>query len=360
MLNSRINKMKASRIILMVLTIVLGNSCGGSHNNKLEYVEPVFEEELNANSKVLNNSFLFGYGSIKAVDTLIIYSGASDVSDKNFHLFSKKTGKYLSSFGNIGRSKGEISLPSAGFTIDKERGEIYVFDSNLRKTVSYSLDKVLSGDNDYAKDIELPGIVNNVSSSQFLYLKGAFLAGYSRSGRFLVCSEKDSVTCSDFYPSLDEPEQYKKVEKSYFFYLGCMSAKPDGKMFVHATRSGCVMEIWKNNGTSISPYVIKGFFKPDYVSLNRDMNYPTIRPNADAPYGISSLSCSNQYIYATYNESPTKWTNKIAVFDWKGNPQRVYVVNDRIMSFDVDNDNAIYALTIKDGENIELITIPLK
>jgi hypothetical protein len=47
------------------------------------------------------------------------------------------------------------------------------------------------------------------------------------------------------------------------------------------------------------------------------------------------------------------------VFDWEGEPQKVYIAKDDIMAFDVDNDNAIYALVKKSNESIELITIPL-
>lgn len=344
---------------IKILTILFVFFCHSCRNNNctLEYVEPSFEKELEINVDVLNNDFLFNIGSIKVVDTLIIFSGATDVSDKAFHIFSKNTGKYLTSFGNIGRAKGELTQLSAGFSIDKERRIMYVFDTNQGKTITYSLDKVLSGNPDYAKEIHLPDIVTNVSSTRFFYLKNSFLVGYPYCGRFLVCSETDSITSNDFYPTLDEPEQYKQVEHRYFFRLGCMSVKPDGDMFVHATRGGCILEVWKYDGKTLSPYIIKGFFKPNYLSTNRDMNYPTVRINTDDPYGISALSCSNQYIYAIYDNNPGGWSKKIAVFDWKGNPQKIYVTNHNLMTIDVDNDNAIYALAIDEDGNIELVSI---
>lgn len=347
-------------ISLGIITLIFCNSCKGNKNNELEYAEPVFEEEINTNIKVLNNSFLFNFGYIGVVDTIIIYSGRTDVSDKSFHLFSKNNGKYLISFGNIGRAKGEKSQPGGGFSIDKEKKIVYVFDNALGKAISYSLDKVMSGDMDYAKDIYLPDIVNNVASHQFLYLKKSFLVGYSRSARFLISTERDSITCSNFYPSLSEPEPYKKVERQYYWSLGCMAAKPDGDMFVHATRNGCILEIWKNNGNSISPYIIKGFFKPNYQSEARDMNFPRVLPNMDDPYGISVLSCTNQFIYAKYNNLPSKSSNKIAVFDWKGNPKKIYIANRDINTFYVDNDKVAYGLANNDNDNIELITIQLK
>lgn len=344
------------RIIILVLIFFFSISCRNA-NGTLEYVEPGFEKESIVNVKVMNNHFMFNIGSIKVVDTLIIYSGATDVSDKAFHIFSNNTGKYLTNFGNIGRAKGELTQLSAGFSIDKERRIMYVFDTNQGKTITYSLDKVLSGNPDYAKEIHLPDIVTNVSSTRFFYLKNSFLVGYPYCGRFLVCSETDSITSNDFYPTLDEPEPYKIVEHRYFFQWGCMSVKPDGDMFVHATRGGCIMEIWKYDGNTISPYIIKGFFKPNYLSYNRDMNYPSVRINSDDPYGISALACSNQYIYAIYDNIPNSWSNKIAIFDWNGCPQKLYVTNHKFMSIDVDDNNDIYALAIDDDGNIELVSI---
>lgn len=350
--------MKIKFICIIVVSIFFCDSCKNI-NTKLEYEEPVFEDETNVDVNIINNKFLFNQGKILVVDSLIIYGGLTDVSDKAFHIFSKNTGEYLLSFGNIGRSKGEISGPRS-FSLDKERKLLYLYDVNLGKAVSYSLEKVLNGDNDYAKELKLPEIMNNIVSQHFFYLKNSFLGCYSNSGRFLVCSENDSITCNDFYPTLDEPKQYKKVEHQYFFYLGCMSVKPDGDMFVHATRNGCIMEIWKNEGTIISPYIVKGFYKPNYISSNRDLNYPQVLPNMDDPHGISLLSCTNKYIYALFNNVPTVSSNKIAVFDWKGNPKIIYETNRIFYSFDADNDNSIYALARNEKGNIELIVVPLK
>ena len=219
---------------------------------------------------------------------------------------------------------------------------------------------MLVGETDYAKDMNLPGIVNNITSNHFFYLKNSFLAGYSRAGRFLVCTEEDSITISDFYPSLDEPEQYKKVEHRYYLFLGCMAVKPDGNMFVHATRTGCIFEIWKYRGKNLSPYVIKGFFRPNYLSSDRDKDYPNVLPNEKDAYGISVLSCTNKYIYAEYNNIPGFSSNKIAVFDWEGEPQKLYSVNKEIYTFYVDDDTTAYGLAMNDNNDIELITIPLK
>lgn len=350
-------RMKSNIEIFTLLSLLLiNNSCS---NTKQEYREPVFEKSIITNNNVLNKNFVFEMGTMEVVDTLIIYSGRTTISDKAFHLFSKNTGAYLSSFGNIGRGYGEITK-SLGFSVDKLKRKMFVFDSGLDKTVSYSLDKVLAGEIDYAKEIKLPKIVTNVSSFKFFYLNNSFLATESYSGRFLICSESDSITSSDYYPLLDEPKKYKKVEHSYYLYTGCMSVKPSGDMFVHATRGGCIMEIWNYDGSSISPLIVKRFFKPNYLSFDRDANYPRVQRNDNDPYGISLLSCTNSYIYARYNNVPSKFTDKIAVFDWEGNPQRIYVVNEKIYSFTIDDDKKAYVLVEnKNDNNIELITFSL-
>ena len=349
--------MKTCRIYLIIASvIVISNSCKNNSKNNLEYIEPAFDEVINMDVKVLNGSFVFSNGQISVVDTLIIYGGMTNISNKAFHLFSKNTGKYITSFGNIGRAKAEISSAYNRFSIDKERRMMYVYDLNRAKVVCFSLDKVLLGDNDYAHDIMLPKIVNKTVSNQFIYLKNSFLVGHTSSGRFLVCSESDSITCNDFYPSLDEPQEFKNVERQYFFYMGCMAARPDGNLFVYATRSGCIMEIWKNHEKTISPYIIKGLFKPEYNSRYREMPAPLVTIKEDAPHGISMLTCSNQHIYAIYNDLPGYISNKIAVFDWNGKPQKIYIVNKDLGGFDVDEDNNIYALALSD-DNIELVTI---
>lgn len=86
-----------------------------------EYAEPDFGKEIKADISTLNTDFLFSYGSLKVIDSLIIYSGVSDISNKTFHVFSKNTGAYITSFGNIGRAQNEVSQPGLEFTLDIER-----------------------------------------------------------------------------------------------------------------------------------------------------------------------------------------------------------------------------------------------
>ena len=323
---------------------------------KPEYAEPDFGKEIKADISTLNTDFLFSYGSLKVIDSLIIYSGVSDISDKTFHVFSKNTGAYITSFGNIGRAQNEVSQPAMGFTLDKERKILYVFDNPQRKTVAFSLEKIIAGANDYAREVKLPSCVANVRSKNFLYLNNSFLAGYTYNDRFLACTENDSITSSNIYPKLDEPSEYKNVEESYFLFTANMAAKPDGCKFVHATSSGCILEIWNFDGKNLKQETVKRFIKPDYEVRDRDMPYPMVIPKSTVP-GIMSVACSDQHIYANYNDVTPEPSGTIAVFDWKGSPKKKYLVGKKILAFDADGDDAVYALVIDADENIELIKI---
>ena len=351
--------MKRSFLSFLVIGVLFINTNCKNNNGELNYEEPCFPQVINLETKNLNDSFLFSSGDVEVVDSLIICSGMVDVSEKAFHLFSKNSGRYITSSGNIGRSRGEISQPWRSFTVDKQQRTIYVFDSPQQKVVSYSLDKVIAGKIDYSKEISLPCLVNNISSHHFKYLRNSFLVGYTLYDRFLVCSETDSITSSNFFPKLHEPEGYLQVEHQYYFYLGCMAVKPDGNMFVHATRGGCVFEIWNNDGTTISPKIIKGFFKPNYNSSYREYKYPMVMANEDDHFGIGALYCTNDYIYANYYNNSSEMPNQIAVFDWKGLPQKMYVTDRSIISFAVE-EQKVYALALNDEtKNIELISFSL-
>lgn len=220
------------------------------------------------------------------------------------------------------------------------------------------MEKIIAGANDYAREIKLPSCVANVRSQNFLYLNNSFLAGYTYNDRFLACTENDSITSSNIYPKLDEPAEYKNVEESYFFFTGNMAAKPDGSKFVHATSSGCILEIWNFDGKTLKQETVKRFIKPDYEVRDRDLPYPTVIPKSNVS-GIMSMACSDQYIYANFKDVTPESLGTIAVFDWKGTPQKRYLVGKRILAFDADGDDAVYAIVKDADENIELIKTPL-
>jgi len=68
---------------LLAIDIAICCSCINTGNKgNLEYNEPTFEKEINTGVKVLNDSFLFNYGCLKVVDSLIVYSGITEPQNR--------------------------------------------------------------------------------------------------------------------------------------------------------------------------------------------------------------------------------------------------------------------------------------
>ena len=97
--------------LYLISTLFIAVSCGGSPSD-LKYVAPEFKEILNRSVTVLNDEFL--YRSIDYVvisDSLLITAFQTPSTSGYFHIFNKYTGKYLKSFGGIGRGPGELTHP---------------------------------------------------------------------------------------------------------------------------------------------------------------------------------------------------------------------------------------------------------
>lgn len=341
----------------MSLIICFLYSCNSNNKNIIKYSAPNFTNELDVNSEILNKDFIFDIGRINLIDTFLICSGKTNINNNSFHIFSTRSGTYLNSFGDIGQGPGEISSAITGFSVDTKNKIVYAYDLGQYKLVSFSINDVLNNDL-YAKDVYFPHQFDDINSHQFLFLKNdEFLVGYSRLNRFVKTSLTDTITTTNTYPKLEEPQNFEKVEHAYFSYLGSMKVKPDGKKFVHATRSGCIMEIFDCSENSIKPLKTKRFFKPVYESKYRNMNFPYVGKSANAVNGIENISCTNEYIYANYNENTGENTfNQIAVFDWDGNPIKLLSFKDKVISVVLEENNHIgYALVWDSEDDVNLI-----
>jgi len=343
--------------IFSVLLIVYFLCYCSSNNDIIKYSAPNFKNELEINSEILNEDFIFDIGRISLMDTFLICSGKTNINNNSFHIFSKHSGIYITSFGNIGQGPGEISSAITEFNVDTKNKIVYAYDLRQYKLVSFSINKVLNN-NSYSKDLILPHQISDINSSHILYLNNnEFLIGYSRLNRFVKTSTNDTIASINIYPILSEPDGFEKVEKSYFSYLGSMAAKPDGGKFVHATRSGCIMEIFDCSDRKIHILNTKGFFKPIYESKYRNENFPYVAKSSDAVNGIENISCTDKYIYANYNGNiGDNAFNQIAVFDWYGNPIKLLSFKDKVISTVFEENNRVgYALVWDCEDDVNLV-----
>lgn len=354
--------MKSKFIFLLFSLYILFIQCKKNADSEDKYIAPVFSETKEIIGKKMNSSFIFDFGRINHLDTMIISSGKTDINDYVFHLFSKTSGKYIKSFGTIGQGPGEITLPISGFSTDIKNNKIYCYDARQHKLVEYFIytnnDEIIVASND---DVFPPQIQNASGERVFSLRENEFLTAYNgsidASYRFIKTSFEDTISTYNQYPRLSEPEEFIRVEYSYFSYFGTIAVKPNGKKFVHATRSGCILEIF-DCSEEIKPLKTKRFFEPSYKPPKRkDTRFPLVQKGDNSINGITNIFCTDKYIYATYSDSRGENNyNQIAVFDWNGDPVKLLLFSDSIISFVVENnDEKGYALVRDSNEDFCLI-----
>ncbi|RNC63796.1 6-bladed beta-propeller [Proteiniphilum sp. X52] len=352
--------------ILCVLFILFFLQCKNQDDSTDAYFPPVFPETQEVVTKRLNDSFIFDTGLINFIDTFIICSGKTDINEHPFHLFSKKSGDHVRSFGQIGQGPGEIILPVSGFSTDRNQNKVFFYDTRQFKLTEYSL---YYTENEIAvntKDYMLPPEIRNVRSEMFFSLgNNEFLSAYNNSYdtsyRFIKTNIDDTISTYNQYPKLNEPEEFVRVEHAYFANLGRFATKTDGKKFAHATQGGCILEIF-DCSDRITLLQTKRFFEPVYIPPKRkDTMYPFVQVDPNSIHGITSIACTDKYIYTIYSDRRGENEyHQIAAFDWYGDPVKLFSFERGIISFVIeDNDKKGYALMRDPDHDVSLVSFDL-
>ena len=344
--------------IISALSIIL--ICISCSRNTDEYNAPVFKETVEVALEVLNDDISFTYGAIDCIDTLLIISNKTTLNKNTFHIFSANSGKYIKSFGSVGRGPGETFFTAPDFSIDYNSRIVYVYDTNLRKLIEYSFNKIVEGDSHFWSETTMPASEkNHILTTKFYSLNnGIFLWS---NNRFAIGNTSTVLSVYNEYPELDEPEEYKKVEHSYFRHLSHMSTSPDKSKFVNATYSGCILETFSIEHNNIKQIAINRFFKPLYTCSNRDANFPYLLPSDDAMGCIMIMRCTDEYIYAIYSDIPKECSYKsIAVFDWNCQPIKLLSFEDKIQyMYVLPGDKAGFALAEREDGTVYLARFEL-
>ncbi len=200
---------------------------------------------------------------------------------------------------------------------------------------------------------------NHILTTKFYSLNnGIFLWS---NNRFVIGNTSKVLSVYTDYPKLDEPDEYKKVEHSYFDYLSYMNVSPDKSKFAHATYSGLILETFSCDSETIKPIAINKFFNPIYQCENKNVNYPRVYPSDKAKGCIRNITCTDQYIYATYSEQQKALVgNTVAVFDWNCQPIKLLSFEDRVQHMYVlSGDKAGFALAEREDGTVYLARFEL-
>ncbi len=350
------NQLLLNRICVLMTCFIVCISCSRSTD---EYNAPIFKETIEVALEVLNDDISFTYGTIDCVDTLLIISNKTTLNKNTFHIFSANSGKYIKSFGSVGRGPGETLFTAPNFSTDYNNSRMYVYDTPLHKLIEYDISKVLNGDVHYASDIKMEEDNGHILTSRFYSLDDRLFLWVDQ--RFVIGSTSNIISCYGSYPRLDEPEEYKKLERSYFDRLSYTRVSPNKSKFAHATYSGCILETFSCINNTITPIAINRLYRPIYENKYKNENYPHVFQSNKAICGIKNLACTDEYIYATYSDIPKECSYKsIAVFDWNCQPVKLLSFEDKIQyMYVLSGDKAGFALAEREDGIVYLARFEL-
>lgn len=105
-------------------------------NDNTSYKAPSFPLTVERRIQNIDPRFLIGPGGLYIIDSLLCIDCETDINEERLHLFNKETGRYITSFGKIGKGPGELSNPVSRITIDDKKGVLYVCDLGKKSWLS--------------------------------------------------------------------------------------------------------------------------------------------------------------------------------------------------------------------------------
>ena len=108
-----------------------------SCKQEIVYEPPVFPKQQQVEVQVLNEQYLFRYANQPLLyDSLLI---VGDLNDEAYIcIFNRYSGNLIRSFGRRGNGPGELVTP-VGYSVDKEKGFLYVNDYGRKSIFKYDL-----------------------------------------------------------------------------------------------------------------------------------------------------------------------------------------------------------------------------
>jgi len=309
------------------------------------------KQELHGHAFI--DSFMFsGPHDMMIADSLLIIHDA-DRQEFPLHIFNKKTGEYIKSFGKTGIGPGELKISESAM-YDKDSNSITLYDPNLRKIVSYSLNGILQKEAPLFEEVMLkntPNFIRQCMRYQDMY----FLQGNNDQMRFGILSHEDSLSVLwSQYPRLvtDKEENW-----AIWGYSSKWKLKPDASKMVITTYIGTAIEILNvNQPWKIDRSIVIPIHKPIY-KLAQGAKPKWVTTDDETIIGIDKVFVTDHFIYVSIYGVPLnkmeKTFPKLLVFDWKGNPVVEYSFQERITAFAVDENNRVIYASIDDDSSVK-------
>ena len=326
----------------IILLLVLSYFSGSSNNiiRCQNYVKPEFTDIRPTKLLRLNDEFTLRMtGHFLIYDSVIIFPAISVDNNNVFQLLSTNDGHFIKGFANIGRSAEELS-DYMRLSLDNKEGVLYALDNTNKYTIT-DLEKVIK--NSSLAVVDKGHFKGNFPAARAIdYRNGRLLqmGGYPEDRIFMINENGDTILRYNILPPVSKIiDQDKELHKRYFLYNSHYAVRPDGKKIANVTTNGMLLEIFDIDNKTISHSCVKYMYEPRLERSN--IGKP------DCIFGASHICTTNDYIYILYYDAPisevAKSKAKIGVFDWEGNEQSCYELNDMVATFAITpNGKQIY------------------
>ncbi len=335
---------KFNTIVLSLVVLLVGNSCSNKNSDNGTIFPEATETAwtvISGNDEILPQSpqICINDSSIFVVDEL---------DGKWIHRYGRNDGQLKERMISYGQGPDEIINGSfAPITMLKDDSLVVINDLDLKllKLVK------ISGKPKVVKQINTAEFVANPFIAQYVDPKRILIENFDFSRKQLnraYVLVKDSRAVST-YINFPEDETTAKMIQNFPVSRCGVAVSPDGRHIAVGYLRGGVLEMFAVEDTVLREVYSHAFHPQEKPGDQEKETWESTMIRA-----FSAARATNKYVFLVYSGETTPETdNKIAIFDWKGNPVKLIKTDCQIVAFDIDEKTSeLYAITIpgEDGE----------
>ncbi len=330
------------------------NSC----KNRIE-VSPVDLFSITANN-ISEMEYKMDEDSIGTIEGVQCYDSTLVVFDyhlgKSFTLFDFFGEKYVGRFGLIGQGPGEIPLGCYG---NMSRNEFDIFYNQTGLIAKYNVDSLTLNINTKPQKIMNYKIPEAIFSRVIPVNDTVFLgAGIYKSKYQFVLFDRNSKVLDYGVEIFNAQDKNDNMYHKYLSNQGTLKKSPVRNQYVYSI----------NNSSNIDFINITNHYKielmksirlrnPKYKAIT-DGRLNRVVPDDSNAIGYIDLAVGDKYVYALYTDNKiidegsgkgnAMSSNLVLVFDWQGNPVKMYALSKSLYYIAVNEFlHIMYGATMK-------------
>ncbi len=324
-----------------------------------EYETFAMEKEVECTVVPIEDKHLC-YGIMNVCDSLLIFSN-NDFSDKLMRVLNLNTGKEIAALCPKGRSSNTYEEARHYGQFEKSDGAIKLWVHNSLKSIDLVnlTESIATGQTVYEKSVKVPeldlchtrfgfGQLYNIGEDKFLC---DILCHYKHSYDKEYIPNYMAVYDSSFKNEIAQYKLYRRgVINPYYdshdhpfaYYQASYTISPDKKHIAWGMYNADMMNTLNlETGKVTGAHNIQGYSIADLENaLTEEKVFYT------------SICCDNEHVYAIYlghlnpEEVYYKYSDRITVFDWEGNPVCLMKLPVSVNEITMDaGSSTIYAIS---------------